>query len=253
LCAYLPDALEWQGFCKLIIVKERVMSRIAATPVHTESTDVRFSMRLMLLIAVPVAVVAAVAGQCIRAFGPQQQTQIALAWAGWVLLAIGCLALIARKRVRVEKLAGRTIIRLPIYGMNPNWRVINRYVLSAYLMSIGIFELFEIAGRAASSTPMQTALFTLFNLDSIFTAWLLATCIALWWWPRDIRLCENGVLSDQRLIPWSDARARWDPDHDAVTIYGSDQSGVELHFDMVVPEQQHALVEVLLKEKLDAV
>jgi hypothetical protein len=226
------------------------MSQTVTTPRQVESTDVRFSIRSLLWVTVPVAIVAAVAGQCIRGFGPQLQAQIALAWAGWLLLAIGCLALIASKRVRVERLAGRTIIRLPIYGMNPMWRVTTRYVFSAYLMSIGIFVLFAIAGRAASSASIPAALRTLLYPDSIFTAWLLAICAALWWWPHDIRLCDNGALSHQQLIRWQDARERWDPDHDTVTILGRNQSGMELHFDMVVPEHQRSAVEAFFEEKL---
>jgi len=228
----------------------RWMEQTATTQAKVEPTDVRFSIRSLLLVMVPVAVLAAVAGQYVRRFEPRQQIQAVIAWAGWFLLAIGWLALTARKRLRVEKLAGRTIIRLPIYGMNPIWRVITRYMFSAYLMSIGVFVLIEIADRAAERPSVSAALLTLLYPDSLFTAWLLAICAALWWWPHDIRLCDDGALSHQQVIRWPDAGERWDPDYDAVTVYGPNQNGAPVHFDMIVPERQRGAVEAFLNEKL---
>ena len=65
-----------------------------------------------------------------------------------------------------------------------------------------------------------------------------------------MRLCERGVLSDRQFISWRYATGRWDPDRDAVTIYGRDQSGTKVHFDMLVPAAQLAKVEALLTDKL---
>jgi hypothetical protein len=226
------------------------MTQTSASHTAADSTEVRFSIQSLLLITVPVAVVATVAGQGIRKLEPVQQGQAVIAWGGWLLLVIGWLTLIASKRVHVEKLAGRTIMRLPIYGMNPIWRVISRYMFSAYLILIVPQTLIVIAERAARAGSLPSALLTAVYPDSVFLAWLAASCIVLWWWPQNIRLCENGLLWDRRFIRWADARERWDPDYDAVTVYGPNQDGGEVRFDMIVPERQRGAVEAFLEEKM---
>ena len=79
---------------------------------------------------------------------------------------------------------------------------------------------------------------------------VVAQSVVIWWWGRDIRLSEAGLLWDRRLIRWPDVHEQWDPDRDALTLYGLDQRGVELRCDAVVPEKQRTAVESLLREKL---
>ncbi len=112
-----------------------------------ESTDVRFSMRTLLVVTVPVALIAAVAGSLVRGLEHDQQARVAVAWVGWSMLVVVWILLAANRRIRSEKLAGRTIMRLPIYGMNPLWRVINRYLLCGILAVLGLASLYGIAGR----------------------------------------------------------------------------------------------------------
>jgi hypothetical protein len=96
---------------------------------------------------------------------------------------------------------------------------------------------------------MSAALLTALFPDAVFTAWLTAICISLWWWGSDIRLCDAGVLWDKRFVRWCDAREKWDPDRDSLTLYGADQNGAELRCDAVVPDGQRITVEALLSEK----
>jgi hypothetical protein len=197
-----------------------------------------------------VAIVAASTGQCIRRLEATQRTYAAAAWVGWLLMVAAWVALLGRKRYLAEQLAGRTILRLPVYGMNPYWRIISRYLFSGYLLAIGPVMLVAMTTRAAGCDSTPAALATAFYPDAVFMAWLTAVCITLWWWKSDIRLCEAGVLWDKRFIRWYAAHEKWDPDRDAVTIYGVDQNGVDLRCDAVVRDEQRAAVEELLKYTL---
>ena len=222
---------------------------LADLPASTSITDVRFSTRTLLFLMVLVAIVATTGGQCTRHLDPRQQIQAASVWALWATLVTVVTMLIGRKRYLVERAAGSTILRLPVYGMNPYWRVVGRYLFSGYLLLIGPLMLITTAGRAAACNSTAAALKEAFAPDVVFMAWLTSTCITLWWWPSDIRVCTDGVLWDRRFIRWGDAQAKWDPDRDAVALYGPDQNGIELRCDAVVPEQQRSRVETLLEEK----
>ena len=222
---------------------------LADLPASTSITDVRFSTRTLLFLMVVVAIVATTGGQCIRHLDPRQQIQAASVWALWATLVTVGTMLIGRKRYLVERAAGPTILRLPVYGMNPYWRVVGRYLFSGYLLLIGPLMLITTAGRAAACDSTAAALKEAFSPDAVFMAWLTAICVTLWWWQSDIRLCSAGVLWDRRYIRWDDAQAKWDPDRDAVTLYGPDQRGVELRCDAAVPDQQRSRVETLLEEK----
>lgn len=217
--------------------------------VRLDSTDVRFSVRTLLIATVPVALIAIVARQFVLRLAPDQQARVAVAWAGWLTLVVAWTLFNAQRRIRVEKLAGRTIMRLSIYGMNPLWRVVSRYLLCGYLALSVPVMLLMIADRAAQVGSVAAALLAAVYPDAIFWAWLMAFSIALWWWGRDIRLSAAGVLWDKRFIRWSEVHERWDPDRDALTLHGPDQHGVELVCDVVISEKQRGEVEALLREK----
>ena len=81
---------------------------------------------------------------------------------------------------------------------------------------------------------------------------MMAHSVAVWWWSRDIRLAEAGVLWDRRLMRWSNVRERWDPDRDVLRLQGLDQRNLELSCDVVVPDEEREKVAALLAEKLGA-
>ncbi len=215
-------------------------------------TDVRFSTRTLLFLMVLVSIVAATVGQCIRHLDLSQQARAIGAWSGWLMLLLAWIVLVGRRRYLAERLAGRTILRLQIYGMNPYLRIISKCLFSGYLLGIGPLMLVTIAKRAAASASTGSALLTTLSPDAVFMAWLTAICITLWWWKSDIRLCDAGVLWNTRFIQWHDVCEKWDPDRDAVTLRGPDQRGVELRCDAIIPDQQKVKVDMLLEEKLRA-
>jgi hypothetical protein len=229
------------------------MSKTTDRDVEREKlTDVRFSTRTLLFLMVLVAIVAATAGQCIRNLDSSQRTYAAAAWAGWSVILFAWVVLMGRKRYLAERSAGPTILRLPVYGMNPYWRIISRWLFSGYLLAIGPLMLITMAARSTTSGSMPAALLTALYPDAIFLAWLTAVCITLWWWKSDIRLCDAGVLWDKRFIRWSDTHESWDPDRDAITLRGADQIGAELRCEAIVSDEERPVVDELLKNKLRA-
>ncbi len=242
---------ELKGPC--LLRRRNDMNRMSNAPANKfarlEPTHVRFSVRTLLIVTVPVALIAFSAGRIIRVYDQDQQARIVAAWIGWfALVAVWMLAAVIR-RIRVEKSAGRTITRLSIYGVNPYWRLANRCLVSGYLVFSGMAFLSLIAASAADAASLGGALLRAIYPSAIGMAWLTAMSIAVWWWGRDVRLTDAGVLWDKRMIRWSEIHERWDPDRDAVTLSGPDQYGIELKCDVVVPEKQRIEIEALLTEK----
>jgi hypothetical protein len=234
-----------------IIMGLHVMSDpLAATEDELRSTDVSFGVRTMLFVTVPVALVASMAGAFLRSIAPVEQTRVAVAWTMWLALLVGWIAVAAGRRVRFEKRAGRTIMRLPIYGGNPDWRLFNRWVLSGTLVLFGFLGLFWSAANAMRAQTVGATVWAALNFGSLSLAGAAAYSVTLWWWGRDIRLCEVGVLWDRRIIDWSEVYERWDPDHDTLTLSGFDQHKNRLVCAVLVPEQRREAVLALLQKKI---
>jgi hypothetical protein len=84
----------------------------------------------------------------------------------------------------------------------------------------------------------------------MFLAAATAYSVTLWWWGRDIRLCEEGVLWDRRIIAWPEVHERWDPDRDTLTLSGNDQCKRRLVCAVLVPDQRRDAVLALLQQKI---
>lgn len=223
---------------------------IAATEEELHSTDVSFGVRTMLIVTVPVALIASLAGAFLRSLAPEERARVAVAWTMWLALLGACIAIAAVRRIRFEKRAGRTIMRLPIYGGNPDWRLFNRWVLSGTLVLFGALGLFWSAASALQAKTIGDTVWDVMYFGSLSMAGAAAYSVTLWWWGRDIRLCEVGVLWDRRIIAWSEVYERWDPDHDTLTLMGYDQHNRRLVCSVLVPEQRREAVLALLQRKI---
>ena len=223
---------------------------IAATEEEIRSTDVSFGVRTMLIVTVPVALIASMAGAFLRSLAPDERARVTVAWTMWLALLVACIAIAAVRRIRFEKRAGRTIMRLPIYGGNPDWRLFNRWALSGSLVLFGFLGLFWSAANAIQAQTIGDTVWNVLYFGSLSLAAAAAYSVTLWWWGRDIRLCEVGVLWDRRIIAWSEVYERWDPDHDTLTLSGFDQHKRRLVCAVLVPEQRREAVLGLLQEKI---
>jgi hypothetical protein len=55
-------------------------------------------------------------------------------------------------------------------------------------------------------------------------------------WGHKARLSEVGVLWDRRLLRWSQVNPSWDSEREILTFIGPDQHGINLEFEVIVPE-----------------
>src|SRR5258708_31527583 len=121
---------------------------------------------------------------------PDEQGGVGVGWTMWLGLLVGWIAVAAGRRVRFEKRAGRTIMRLPIYGGNPDWRLFNRWVLSGTLVLFGFLGLFWSATIAMQAQTIVGTVWAVLNFGSLTLAGFAASSLTLWGGGRDIRLCE---------------------------------------------------------------
>jgi hypothetical protein len=78
------------------ITGSHVMSdSIAATKDELRSTDVSFGVRTMLIVTVPVALIASMAGAFLRSLAPDERARVAVAWSMWLALLVACIAIAA--------------------------------------------------------------------------------------------------------------------------------------------------------------
>ena len=198
---------------------------------RSESTDVRYSTRALLTVMALSALVAAVAGPYVRGLTPDERIRAFAACGVWTAMVAAWIFVAARRRLSVEKLAGKVIMRLPIYGTNYRWRRINLWLLSLGITACGLIGMFVVAGQAILATSIRGALVSAFNVGSLVLAGVSAQSIAVWWWGQEARLSEAGVLWDRRLLRWSQVNPSWDSEREILTFIGPDQNGINLEFD----------------------
>src|SRR5262245_43303391 len=82
---------------------------ISAEDIRPQASDVRFGMRGLLLTMTGVAVCAAVVGSSLRELRPGELQVVLVALVLWSVLILGRIGYCAYLRLRVERMAGRTI------------------------------------------------------------------------------------------------------------------------------------------------
>jgi hypothetical protein len=217
---------------------------------HRESTDVRFSTRTLLLVTTALALCAALVGLYVRGLQPEDQIRAIVACGVWLTMVAAWILLAARRRFRIEKLAGKALLRLPIYGVADHWRRVRLYILSTVLALWGLVCMYVVAAQAAHTTTIGQAIICAFHLPHLVMAALAAQSVAVWWWSDHARFSEAGILWDQRLIRWMHARCSWDSEQEILTLSGHDQHDAELRCEVGVSLALHETVEDVLRERL---
>ena len=150
-----------------------------------ESTDVRYSTRALLTVMALSAFVAAIAGPFVRDLTPDERIRAFAACGVWTAMVTAWIFVAARRRLSVEKLAGKVIMRLPIYGTNYRWRRINLWLLSLAIAACGLLGLFVVAGQAILATSLRGAIVSEFYFPSLVMAAVSAQSIVMWWWGHE--------------------------------------------------------------------
>src|SRR5687768_3987501 len=79
-----------------------------------EPTEARFSMRSLFVAMAVVALLAALLGPIVRSLRPEQQIRLLATWGIWLAAVVGWVGYQVWQRSVVERLAGATLLRLPM-------------------------------------------------------------------------------------------------------------------------------------------
>lgn len=173
-------------------------------------TDVRFSVRALLILMLCVAIVAAVFGFVLRSLPLAARAPAvgSLVVVGLVLIA--CAAYAARERRSVERLAGTPRFTFtPHSYLFPGAPRIAARLAGAIAMLYGVGYLLGIGALAWESNRLPAIGTILSHLA--YSVMAISFGIGALWWNRDVRLSDDGVLLSNQLIPWSDhQRHYWD-------------------------------------------
>jgi hypothetical protein len=219
-------------------------------------SDVRFSIRTLLLTMVGVAIVAAIVGHNFRRLDSSDRASVARFWGvctGIVILWVGWSAW---TRIRLERAAGQLHYALLPAGtwfrtVRP-WRTVAGGLLCILL---GTYYLAIFSWGAPAQTALGGAVFL-----GVFVAFLMVMGIKTIWWNRTMQIRENGLLRGLRLLRWSHVtRHRWDSlgkfkllegDVHCLIIEGVDHRHKDLHFRVSVPTADRPAIEAILSRSL---
>lgn len=181
-------------------------------------TDVRFSLRGMLLLTCCVAVAAALYGTLLRQLPDSARWPASLAMVVIAVTVAACLAYVARARHRVERLAGAPRFVLPHYSyLFPRAPRLAATLLgfTSLAFGLGTLALVPIILWDEKLRPSSMSL----AWNGMYALMAVAFGISTLWWNRDARLCQDGVLVRSRLVPWSKNRRRyWGACHRDVVV-----------------------------------
>lgn len=225
------------------------MSQLETTTELPEPTDARFSIRAGLIVMAVVAGVAALVGPLVRRLDSTTQVRLLAAWSIWMTAALLWVGYLVYRRARVEKLAGRTLLRLPMFDErvatgSPTRRWVN--VIASLFMCVMVLLLFS--ETAVQPRPGRSGgEFVSFCFLSMLSIFWLGRAVAIAWWRRSIRLCEAGLLWDHSLLQWDHLLEHSWNEHDAgvLVVRGTDQKGAEAVWRVPVPASELGHVQAL--------
>lgn len=176
---------------------------------------------------------------------------VAAVWAICSLLVLAFVVRHARRRLRLERLAGRKIIELIPYGRFglrlQSWLVGGGGLL---VIVLGVVYL----GGAANEFEGRRDIYTAYEqsvVSCLFSAALIAGGITLIWWNRSIQLREHGVLRGMRIMLWTHVtERRWR--ENVLVVRGVDERQNDLEVLAFVERDKLEAVESLLAQNADA-
>jgi hypothetical protein len=229
-------------------------SQTAATQV-SEPTEARFSTRSLFIGMAVVAVLAAIVGPLVRALEPPKQVRLLATLALWLAATLACIAYQARRRFEAERMAGATLLRLPMFDPKVGTATPTRWwfhLFGCAFVSLIMLLFVSQAVLQPPGNPEPWHYLFVFGLYGSMSIWWAARTVTLFWWRSAIRFCDHGILWDGRLVRWPYIiQRRWSgTDESVLEIKGIDQRNVELGWKVPVPADRRDMVRALLEEKM---
>jgi hypothetical protein len=205
-------------------------------------TEVRFSIRSLLILMAVLAVIVSALAAFIRRFPPEARLRLSLYWAVLAALMVAMFIYAARKRYLAESQAGRVIFRLVphsyMFPRAPGWG----YVLMgvgclAFAPAIWLVDSFWV-GDVSNPSWQSVA-----NINVIYAFIAAAAGFSFLWWRRII-VAENGLIIRNMFVPWSDCRSwYWDACNRNVAVV---RTNIQAMTAMKVPDEDRDAIELLL-------
>jgi hypothetical protein len=193
-------------------------STVVHPPETLPPTDVRFSLRGFLLLMGGVAVAAALYGSLLRQLPESVSGSAIVVMAVIGVSLTGCFLYVARSRHRVERRAGipRFVLAQHSYLFPRAPRLAATLLgITAICYGLGMLALIPIL---LSDEKLRTSSLS-FAWNGVYAVLAVAFGISTLWWNRNARLCDDGVLVRNRLVPWSEnSRHYWDACHKDVLV-----------------------------------
>ena len=168
-----------------------------------EQSDARFSMRMLLAAMTAGAVIAAIIGVILRNVAEDTRQRLLLFWGIWLVGSIMLAAVAVQRRRAAEQLAGRALLKLPMWPSANvpawlNWTVAAKAFFLLLMLPLVSLLVAGGPGSLGSDWLMQ------FCLPSMYAFMVTANVVPLVLWSHHVRFCENGILADRVVLLWSE-------------------------------------------------
>jgi hypothetical protein len=212
----------------------------AAQPLN--QTEVRFSIRSLLVLMTVLAVIVSALGAFIRRFPPEARLRLSLYWAGLAALMLAMFIYTARKRYLAESQAGRVMFRLIphsyMFPRAPSWSYFLMGVgCLAFAPTIWIFYSFWVGDVSTPAWQSVT------NINVVYALMAAAAGFSYLWWRRII-VAENGLIIRNIFVPWCECRSwYWDACNRKVAVV---RTNIQAMTAMKVPDEERDAITSLL-------
>jgi hypothetical protein len=216
-----------------------------------DATDVRFSTRSLLVAMMGVAVAAAILGPYFRGIPVEDRWRVAARWSLFAAVAGVQITRFAIKRMRLERIAGPTIVSVPWRGSATGhagrW---GTYVGGLFFIAAGLcYALFSDYNSFQQGGFHGVFSFLVYPLVA---GTFIAMGIMLLWWHRAAQFRANGFLYGLRLMPWThvtNARVALT----RLVLEGVDTNHVDFSFSIRLPGgSADSTIDSVLRERLSA-
>ena len=217
--------------------------------VSKDATDVRFSIRAMLIVMAVVAVATSAVAAYIRSFPANLRMELTLYWGVLPALLVALFVFHAWRRRKAELIAGRVLLELDRHSYFLPHTPRLATTLVGILSLLAAPAMWIVGSRyIASGRPLSAWLWQ-FNYGTVSCVVASGSAVTFFWWRR-VRLADNGLIARSQYFPWTVCnRWQWDGHFTNVAVVFTTTRG-KIAFE--VPEQERAAVEALLKRQVYA-
>jgi hypothetical protein len=201
-------------------------------------TEVRFSLRSLLIMTAGVAAATAAIAAFVRRFPPAARLRLAAYWGVSATVLVALVVYHARKRHLAELKAGHVHFRLSQHSyFFPHAPAAARALFGVFSLLAGL-----LAGMVSSIIVADSGAW--FILDwTVFGLMFAATGVTAMWW-RQVRLAENGIVVRSEFVRWENCRWYWDPCDPDVLVLDTSKTTNRASVPLTVPAAKR---EALLK------